>query len=206
MTDQKGFIPLVPYESEDEYRKLLSELTIEYQQMVETSLNLADWRDWLCVHYRGLGARYHWHEHGEKIFLKFTKGKGIKWCEMVNGMLIYSLDTAVRVCIRTHEWLGEPMSGDENDKIILSEVLEKEISINTDMCDGFTILEEFHDKNFKYLYSESHNNDGYHIPIQKYQDLQLTFVMGLHSRLGQNSPAQGLSNEIVQLIFNEMAD
>jgi len=207
MTQQDCFIPLVPYESKEEYTTLLYELKNEYNQMVQIGINKACLRGW-CLFHHGLswGVKSHWMEHGTKLFLKLTKGNGIQWCETVNTLVVHSLDTAVRVGIEIFEWHDNSMTGTEEDKKILSKLLEREVSCAiADDNVSPNNMDSFYDENFKCytMWSCKNDNEVYYYPIQKFKDIQLAFVMGQHGRLGKDSSVSMLSKEMITLIFSD---
>ena len=56
-----GYIPLVPYESYEEYEVMLERLIEEYQEMVNEGVNVARLDSW-CKFHEGLswGVKGHW--------------------------------------------------------------------------------------------------------------------------------------------------
>ena len=72
-----SFIPLIPYESHEEYEELLLDLKNNYMKMVQKGIDLANLPGW-CSYHCGLslGVREHWLENGTGLYLKLTKGIG----------------------------------------------------------------------------------------------------------------------------------
>ena len=202
-----SFIPLIPYESHEEYEELLLDLKNNYMKMVQKGIDLANLPGW-CSYYCGLslGVRGHWLENGTGLYLKLTKGLGKEWCDTVNTFVVHSLDTALRVMIQTHGILGRNMRGTQNDKTLISLMFKREVPmvIRDDSTDP-NLMYSFEHVNFEYIMSwdDDMMDDAYYCPRVKFQEMQLSFVMGLHSRLGNNSIVRILSDEMTKLIFSD---
>ena len=204
MTSNVSFIPLIPYESREEYEELLLELKDNYMKMVQDGVNSAGW----CGGHGGLslGVKGYWIENGTELYLKLTKGLGKEWCDTVNSLVVHSLDTALRVMIQTHGILGRNMLGTQNDKTLISSMFKREVPmvIRDDSIDP-NLMYSFEHVNFEYIMSwdDDMMDDAYYCPRVKFQEMQLSFVMGLHSRLGHSSIVRILSDEMTKLIFSD---
>ena len=208
-------LPLVPYESYNEYEVLTERLATEYTTMVKKGLedNVSDssLRPWYLAHY-GLSwnVTRHWMRKGNDIFLKLTKGVGKEWCELMNVFLIDLLDTAVRIFVHTRLiGFGIHLESEfEGGMDPIGDLLECEIrrfihhkEINPMMCYSLRRL------NFILYYSDSSNHDmndtnQLFMPTWKFQDIMAAFAMGRHARLGKNSLVGMLDDELTRLIFN----
>jgi hypothetical protein len=92
-------IPLVPFDSYDEYEENLSQLIKKYQEMVKKGANVAQIASRSRI-FQGLSycVQGHWLEHGKSLFLKLTKGQGEGWCETMNTMVVHALHLGSCVC------------------------------------------------------------------------------------------------------------
>jgi len=207
MTQHDCLVPIVPYESIEEYEDLLSEFQRDYKEMVKGIIHSSHLGEWCYIQGLDYDAEEHLMEHGIELFLKLTKGKGVHWCKKMNNMVCCALKTTIRVYVEIRESVGYQMTREfDENKLILSSLLEKEVShvIQDDwICtenigclrfENFKSITVFSDENYK----------KYYYPIQKFQDMQLAFIMGLHERLGKDSSVNMLHNEMVPFIFSDI--
>jgi len=208
MTQQDCFIPLVPYESIEEYEDLLDEFQRDYKEMIKGIIHPSYLGEWCYIQGLDYDTEEHLMEHGIELFLKLTKGKGVHWCKKMNNMVCCALKTTIRVYVEIRESVGYPMTREfDKNKFILLSLLKKEVShviqndwiYNTENIGGLSV------ENFKSItvFSDEHYKK-YYYPIQKFQDMQLAFAMGLHERLGKDSSVNMLHNEMVPFIFSDI--
>ncbi len=175
-------------------------------KMVQKGVDLAYLPGW-CGYHKGLshGIRGHWLENGLELYLKLTKGSGKDWCDTVNTFVVHSLDTALRVLIKTHELLGKDMQGTQNDKALISSMFKREVnSAIRDHDIDPNVMYSFEHVNFEYIVRLDEDNDnGYFYPMVKFQEMKLSFAMGMHSRLGNGSAVRILCEEMMKLIFSD---
>ncbi len=120
-------IPLVPFESYDEYEENVRQLIKKYQAMVKRGANIAQISSRSRI-FQGLsfGVQGHWLEHGKRLFLELTKGQGEGWCDTMNTMVVHALDTSVRVFVQTRDLMNYPVTGSAEDQAIVDTMLKRE--------------------------------------------------------------------------------
>lgn len=207
---QHSIIPIVPYDSYEEYETMLKTLVQEYQRMVEEGVRLARMDIW-CRWHKGLsrGVESHWLQEGTELYLKLTKGQGKEWCDTMNNMVVHALDTAVRVMVMTREEMGHPMHGSENDRRKIAVLLKRETMLAISDLDCSAInLTLFYEKNFQcFLLSEFQlDDDGERtclgpFPISHIQDMKLAFAMLSHKRLGESTAGRVLNSDLMKKIL-----
>ena len=207
-----SLIPIVPFESYQEYEESLHELISAYRDMVEVSV--LENHDNLSKSYGDYsiqwGVKAMWLHKGKELFLVLTKGLGKEWCETMNIMVVHTLEAVLRVfsevCIKS----GLIVRHDQLPQSTVLSLFKREISfaiasVNTspnNMC----LFEEL---NFQYVHLRSpgweyEGVEGEHLPTNKVQAMKFAFAMVLHSRLGAASGARVLGDDNVKLIlFNE---
>jgi hypothetical protein len=204
-SNKMEFIPLVPYNSYEEWKEMLKILIVSYQAMVEEGVSRCKIRNW-CCYYEGIsdGAKQFWELHGRDLFLEFTKGYGKDWCITMNKMIIHSLDTAVRVFIQTVDMLGYRMSGSLDDKMEISSLLykevEKAIANPNEDPNNMTL---FMERNFQDVWASNEMMEVVWLPIAKVQEMKLAFAMLGHPRLGRSAVCGALSCDVIKLILSE---
>jgi hypothetical protein len=203
---ESSLIPIVPYESYEEYEALLKSLVEEYQDMVAEGVRLARMERW-CRWHEGLSfeVQSHWGHHGIDLFLKLTKGQGKEWCDTMSTMVLQALDTAVRVMVMTREEMGIPMLGTENDRHRIAALLKRETALFFyNHVDG----SELEDRNFEAVYLSDywHNYDDEKYRLGKFtiahiQNMKLAFAMVSHKRLGDSAAGRVLSCDLMRNIL-----
>ena len=110
-------IPLVPFDSYDEFEDNLRQLIKKYQGMVKKGAHIAQISSRSRI-FQGLSfrVREHWLEQGKSLFLELTKGRGEDWCETMNTMVVHALDTSVRVFVQTRDLMNYPVTGSAEDQ------------------------------------------------------------------------------------------
>lgn len=208
MSGSNTFIPLVPYTSYDEYEEMLANLISDYQSMVEEGVQIGSIVTW-CRFYEGLsfGAQSYWLEHGEKLFLRFTKDLGADWCCTMNTMVVHALNACLRVLIQTHRQMGKSMSGKPADRLKIAALLKRETEkAIADSKKSPNNMEDFFRRNFVYVsYSDKDDDSDYEnsdfIPVAQMQEIQVAFAMIAHSRLGQDAAGHILGPDTIREIL-----
>ena len=197
-----GLVPEVPYDSYNEYIDLKEAASKEYAELLESVTQMSDMHA-SNLAYIGLpwDARHVLAMEGTNILLKFTKGVGHAWCDLVNSYLICILDATTRTYMHgryTHPPRFEAALAS------LTDTLKKEASMfirdrNLNPMGYYC----FFYVNFKYFKSSAdldHKNE-HNMPIRKFKDVMAAFVMGSHSRLGKDSFILMLDPDLLRLIF-----
>jgi hypothetical protein len=206
MSDQIGFVPVVPFTSYNEYEEMLECLIIEYEDMVlhaVTPRRVACW----CGFWQGLssGVEAHWELYGLDIFLKFTKGLGSDWCYTMNIMVVHALGTAVRIMIQTRMQLGVPMDSDFETHEMIRGLLRCETRrAIAHPYRSPNNMDLFETRNFQKIWKWNDEEDYDEIPIAQWQKMQLAFCMINHGRLGGglgNSAGKRLGCDMIKLIL-----
>ncbi len=197
------FIPVVPFDSYSEYEQLLACVIREYQAMVMDDVAKCRLLDW-CRFWEGLGdgEKRRWLIEGMCLFLKLTKGLGKDWCMTMNTMVVHALDTAVRVMVKARKQVYYPMVGDDEDRLEVARLLERETALA--ICDerGCS-MSEFKYRNFMCVW-QIDDNDFWNIsrvPIAQVQAMQLAFAMIAHPRLGCAGGGRKLGGDVIKLIL-----
>ena len=204
-------LPLVPYESYSEYKTLLDRAIEEYSKMINHSMgeSVGDstMRPWSVAHCGLPGnVTFPWIADGRDIFLKLTKGEGFEWCELMNSLLVHTLDTAARMFVysRVIEFGIHHESEFEEGIKVISELLDSEVKrfmhgmeINPMGSLSLRSLNFIFYRNF-YI---SDDIDGI-IPTGKFQDIMAAFAMGRHPRLGEDGCIGMLDDDLIKFIFN----
>lgn len=196
-----AWIPVVPYESYEEYERLLGAAVEEYCGMVDVFLREACVDTW-CRFFQGLswGARDFFAQNGVEVFFKMTKGHGRGWCVLMNQMVLQSLDVAVRNMVQSHLRLGCRIGGTDADKAYVALVMLREVRLAiADPCSTFNNMSAFHDANFTIVAPWDDPSPA--MPVGKVQDMKLAFAMGAHRRLGEAGP--GLGCDLVDYILSD---
>lgn len=213
--NDNGFIPVVPFDSYSDYEKSLRDLVRDYQAMVVKGVQLADLSSWIDY---GIGISFerdYWIDHGELLFLRFTKGHGRDWCDTMNIMVLHALECSLRVLLRTREKMGDPMEGSEEDRLEIAELFktETEMAIADPDYDNRGNMCMFEDRNFKSKTCDilreptpDEDDDFGMVPLAQAQAKQMAFAMIGHPRLGDASIGRMLGHETVQQILQYVFD
>jgi hypothetical protein len=204
-------IPEVPYTSYAEYKSLTAEVVVEYSSLIRTSMytELQEIKQNLVNHvfdlaYIGLSweLRQKWVDKGPQIILKLTKGTGRDWCELVNSFLVCALDSATRAYVQGKAEF--PVDGFDAAMADVCTYLQQQarIFIKDRNLNPMGYYSFFY-VNFKYYKSslELDYEESQNIPMAKFKQIMLAFVMGGHDRLGEGSCVAMLDDELMRLIF-----
>ena len=206
-----SFVPIVPFESYQEYEDGLSELINTYRDMVDASTrensgslskSYGDYSiEWV--------VKAKWLRNGKELFLVLTKGLGGEWCETMNTMVVHSLDVALRIFAEVSIKSGLLVRHEQLPRSSVLTLLKREISfaiasVNT-LPNNMCLFEEL---NFKYVHLrcpgwEYEGVEGEHLPTVKVQAMKLAFAMVLHSRLGAASRGRFLGDDNVKMILSD---
>ena len=209
-----GFVPVVPYSSYDEFEEMLHCLIVAYEEMVVDAVTPRRAVVW-CGYFEGVshGAEVHWLEHGLVLFLKFTKGLGYDWCDMMNTLVVHALCTAVRVLIETYRTIGvRSMDGSYEDQELIRGLLRRETRR--------AIVDRWRPSaNNMYLFRRSNFHKIWHcecgedelfgfdeIPVAQWQDMQLAFCMINHEQLGCCAAGKGLGCDMIRVILAKVLE
>jgi hypothetical protein len=219
-----NLLPLVPYDSYSEYRILLDSTVEEYIRLIKSgidsefddSMHDRTLKTWLVAHH-GLPVTITrlWVRGGLGIFLRLTKGYKPEWCEMMNSLLIHTLDTAARISVN-HSLLefGLQYENEFESDDLISGLFNNEVSRFIHRLDA-GIMGAYSLRNLNFIfkkvfrvqgsnespYDHDDEDDSYYIPTWKFQEIMAAFVMGRHERLGVNSNVRLLDDDLIKIIF-----
>lgn len=194
-------LPLVKYESCEEYDRLCDDLIKEYCAAVKGALfsQIKDDTFSLISRY-GLpfDVIREWRKKGKGMFLKLTKGEGEEWCDLTNATLLCVLDTATR--LYTCGRVTFPAEGVEVAIQSVNEILSCEIQRFVRIC-HMSPLGEYVLPHVNFVYCTNSPGGTYCMPVWKFQEAMTAFCMGRHARLGNGSVVNCLTEELVRMVF-----
>ena len=200
------FPPVVSFASFSEYEDMLARLIQEYQAMVvHDSERTAQW----CQMMGGVEwiVRSRWLEQGEQLFLKFAKGQGKEWCNIMNQLVVHALHTAVRVLVQTRKQMNRPMSPSPSsnlwDKLIVSDLLRRETehAISDNESNN---MDDFRRRNLRFIPDD--NDGGEYLTVGQVQAINLAFAMLSHHRLGCAAVGRILGYDTIKLVLAKFSE
>ena len=200
------FPPVVPFASFSEYEEMLDCLIREYQGMVVQASERTT--QWYHI-YEGVEwiVRFGWLEHGELLFLRFTKGLGKEWCRTMNRMVVHSLHTAVRVLVQTRKQVNKPLSRTAQDNLIVAALLKQETALAiADRCSSDNNMYEFECQNFRFIRDDNNEDGGDFLTVGQVQAMTLAFAMLSHPRLGCAAAGKTLGYDIIKLVLSKFSE
>ena len=202
-------VPVVPFESFEEYDTKLCELIDAYGKMVEQTVRNED-EDVGSIfgdhHILRWSVRARWLDAGLDLFLTLTKGLGKDWCQTINTMVVHNLETAYRIFAEFCEQSGNP----HVPIVPLARLLKREVGMaiaNPRVSPNNMCL--FEEANFQYVHLSppgwmyDPEIQGDHLPAGKVLAMKLAFAMAMHARLGAASGARILCKDNVKMILSD---
>lgn len=202
--DYTSQIPEVPYTSYEEFKALRSAVIEEYNHLIEELINVETTLNGLiCLSAYGLDNRIKrlMLRKGVAVFLKLTKGEGVKWCEQTNTYLVLVVESAAQTYANCMLELLVTNSQDTLKKTC--EYLQgrvKQFILHEDMCPyryNYLFLTNFR----QYSVKDSAYNENEIMPIAQIRQHLIAFAMGMHPRLGAQSVVAMLDEEMMRLLF-----
>ena len=225
---RKSDAPMVDYEDEAEFARLVSETCTQYQQLVSTVLNKqaasqtrrgafgmkgVSLFQWTPAEAMSLGmADFHTlYEHGPVVLLRMTKKRGLAFVMRLNEQLV----VAVTACCRTYfNTLNErferipyiiPHLPSLIDMYSLQHVRSLICQTVMDVI-GFyahcNCIQDLHAACFAYYTHPTTNNVTCRIPRSKVCEYLIAIASITHSRLGDRTPGLHLNADTIRLITN----
>jgi hypothetical protein len=206
-------IPLVPFESYQEYETCLEFLSQRYADMVvkvlvdiihhNTSIDgNATLRPWSikCFGFPR-NVRSHWIHEGEILLLEFTKGLGDEWCNVVSVHVSQTLNTAIKTFVKhspAFQTITPFGTHIEEYKSDIFRFLHEEVTdyIKEGALNPFDRTYTFERVNFTY-----YNESCWMMPIGQFQAIMLAFAMGTHNNCNEDEDEpEPTSNCLVRLL------
>ena len=204
-----GFVPVVPYSSYDEFEEMLEGLIVAYDRMVSRAVNPQCVMGW-CRLWKGIDpcVEIDWLRDGYELFLQFTKGLGDDWCDTMNTMVVHALCTAVRVMIQTCSMMGGvDMDGDYDDQAQIRGLLKCETRrAIADRDRSPNNMSSFEDRNFNKIWKDDDIDYYDMIPVAQWHEMQLSFCMMNHERLGSGAAGKGLGCDMIRVILAKVLE